>query len=317
MALSTQFRPQHKALYLAVGLALGGIAPIAQAVPITVGATASWSVGGVPGAGDSDGPVTTPPFASVDILGGDGNPGGSVFYHTFGNSAGVFGSRVSGDGTFDITGAFSYSENVTNTSGVAQNYGFDFNVIPGEIRVDSFGPLSLGDFAAADYSIEVMLTTTAGTTSVFDSAANIGLDDSGVVSFADTGSSSLGGVFSPFPGGGQYSWLNVLFSLDLGVFAPGESFTLDYLLTTNASGRFDGPCGFGGGEGEFFLAAIDGGEGCVSAGSRSGDPLGGQGFGNTLTLTQVAVVPEPGSLLLMGAAAFGLGAMRKRKGVKA
>ena len=289
-------------------------APFASQAAV-IKATADWTLDGGSPASDVDGPATS---GSVDILAGDDDGlGNSVFYHTYGNTAGNFGSRVSGDGNFDITGVFSFSNVYQNTSTSAQNAEFNFNVIPGELNVYFGGAMTGTDSLYADYSIDIMFNGT----SIWDSSAFVSLDATNGYTFGDTGSHSLNGTYN---GTGYYYWNNFSETLDLGSIAAGETFSIDYILSTTARGSFaDVDCLSGGSDGQEF-AFIDGqaveseegyGSSCGSAVARSGDPLNPHLPGNTagVNFNQPTAVPEPSILMLFGLGFAGLFAASRKK----
>lgn len=306
---------------LTIPLLLASISAPAWAVPITIEANASFQVDGGAATGDVAGPITTSSYASVDLFGtANGGAGSDVLYHSYGATDGNFGSRVSGNGTYNISSSFLYRDTVTNLAGVAQSYALDFTIAPGELSVYAGQPLQAGQSLYAAYAIAVQITSLSGTSHLFDSAADLSLDSSGLV-FNDSGVTSLGGTLA----GQQYAWHFFSESLDLGTFASGESFTLDYYLTTTATGNV-GSCGALEPEaGNDLTQPVElGGEAEVEGNSelinfpcggslaRSGDPLL---LGNISShqLLSTAAVPEPGMLLLLGVGLIGMAGTRLRK----
>lgn len=279
-------------------LALAIIAPATQALEIKAEM-----------AGTIDGgmfPTDTHVAASgnVDVIGGTTSTSSSVFYHTYGNDAGNFGSRVSGTGEYDITGIFSYKDTITNASGSASAYDFDFTVIPGEISL-SGAPTGL-EFLMAEYSIDIRVN---GAT-IWDSSANI-YKDATTSTFTDSGTFSLGGAYSDSASYSSYMWGVYTDTVALGVLGVGDSLDFEYILTSHAAGT----C-FGGGVSGFDgVGGTDGGGSCGSI-ARSGDPFN---FGTTdpgsINTGNIKVnqVSEPGSLALMGLGLLGAISARRRK----
>jgi hypothetical protein len=309
MIINSSYTPNKTALAIALTTILGSLSPSADAIPV-LNATADYEVGIGPES-DSDGPSAI----SVDILDNDIGPMGDVFYHTYGNASGNFGARVSGTDFFEITSTFSFADTYTNLTGVSQDYFFDFSIIPGEISTSEVLLSTLGSLFAS-YEIDVNLTTTIGTTSIFDSAASITTDFLTGSNFTETGTSLDGTLFN-----NSYLWDQFSASIGLGSFNAGEEFSINYTLTTNASSNIlpgSGICGFDGGEGGLDIALVDDGfrGGCMAS-ARSGDPFGLNGGNTFITSSQptsTTDVPEPAVLLLMVAGLLGvMGTRRKIK----
>ena len=96
----------------------------------TIQAEVDWTLVGSPrpGSPDIDGPATS---GYVDVLAGDSDASNNnVFYHTYGDVSGNFGSRVSGNGYYDINGLFTYKETFVNPNPFPSPASFTFTIVP-------------------------------------------------------------------------------------------------------------------------------------------------------------------------------------------
>lgn len=304
----------------------------------TIQAEVDWTLAGSsrPGSPDIDGPATS---GSVDVLAGDNDGlGNNVFYHTYGDVSGNFGSRVSGDGYYDITGLFTYKDTFVNPSSVPSPATFTFTIIPGELSAylsPSYTPTA-GQALSALYEIDIRLNGT----SIWDSSANLQYDGgTNTFSFADDPVNSLGGTLNTTATSSIYSFGPVTQTISLGTFAPGETKLFEYDLKTIATGNLpttctgspnggekpndpirptnepNGPVGMDNGNGTNGSGNGTGGYvPCGGSTARSGDPFhpnfpSGSPPG-TITVTGVvstATIPESSNLLSLLVLGGGIG----------
>lgn len=190
----------------------------------TVTASATYSLDG----GAVNTLVQGPSSGSVDVLEFTGNPS-SAGIHTYGSSDGSFGSRSSGYGVYDVTGLFVIEQTVVNTSSIAQNAIFNFEITPGTLQNDIRSLLQSGEYVAAGLTFNIQ----ANGNSVWGSSASLRTDATGTT-YQQTGAD----IYTPAAGAAPttYSVDGGHFSVDLGVVNAGESLTLRYALSTFASG---------------------------------------------------------------------------------
>jgi hypothetical protein len=304
----------------ALSLAFITITPSAMATVIT--AKVDYTIGAGAPVNATDTSSTTP--SNVDVIGSSGNPSGDIFYHTFGNTAGNFGSRVSGNGLFDITGSYTFFDSYTNSSNVSEDFNFGFTVVPGEISVSGnpMGPESL--FSSYDLSVMVDFDQD-GTfdSTIFNSFASLSKTNSDLTGQLVTSGTPLGGTLSEFFDSTTYSWGPYTDSIFVGSILPADSFDLKYVLTTTASSTVphaSQPIFECGGEGptdeirpRIFvdLEGINCDTG-GSATSRIGDPIGGF-FNVTSQPTPSRDVSAPSGIALLGLSFSIMYVSRRRK----
>lgn len=192
-------------------------------------ATASYRLDGGSTVVLSDPLSGTQSTGQVDVLAFDDAPLGysSAGLHTYGSTAGEFGSRSSGQGHYDVIGRFVISRTITNDTDTAQEARFNFVINPGllnnEIRSDLSAPGSFVD-AGIQFGIQ------RNGVQIWGSKAQLRTDVAGTV-FNQSGANlyTLAGPSTyTIQGGAQ--------SVNLGVLGAGESITVQYELSTFARG---------------------------------------------------------------------------------
>ncbi len=230
---------------------------------------------------------------------------------SFGYAVGPYGAGGNGSGVFHATGQFVRQWDITNDSGFAQNYSFNFFIYYGSMSANDNGA---GGNGYAEYMVNILRD---GSTSLFSSAAKI--ESNGTLTTSGT---ALTGAMQS---GSSYGWGGTYFTVDLGVLNPGDSTFVQYDLIGHAFGDYGFTTYDCGGDNGGYGDAGDGdlirsmttvvtpgtGQQCKLTGNSYaflGDP-------DTLNTTPIAgigvtsqAVPEPAILGLMGIglAAFGL-----------
>ncbi|NOX76201.1 MAG: PEP-CTERM sorting domain-containing protein [Gammaproteobacteria bacterium] len=294
---------EKSALSTAIWLGLAAIAPSAQAVVLNADATAT-----VGGSTISETDVGSTAVSASAFAGGTVGVASSAGR---GNDSGRTYSRAGGSGIFSAQGRIQQSMTFTNTSGVTQNYFFDFTINRGSLSAYDSAGLS-GDFVLAGNDVAITLD---GDT-LFTSSASLLNDDNGVnLSMAGT---ILG---SYAPGSEYYAWGPYTGTLSLGAFDAGQVFTLEYdILTFSSSDTLWQNCGDDGyGSDGYGNVSEVGGGGCRTSSGKSqfGDPNSVSSspiFSPTNVIgVPTTSVPEPGTLFLMGGGVLGLAFARRRK----
>ena len=145
--------------------------------------------------------------------------------HSYGGSSGVFGSRSSGAGVYDVTGSFVINLNIRNDQATAQNVTFNFYITPGVLEVTDL-PYEADQFVEAGLGFSILASNGAS----FSSTAALRSDVSGL-SFQQNGTNLYGGVSA------NRTVVGGLYSLDLGLLAAGDSVDLSYAMNSYAKGN--------------------------------------------------------------------------------
>ena len=290
---------------------------MAHAVP-TVFASQIYSVGG-------SGPFTVTDSSVADVLPFHNIGTDSIFGHTYALPAGYNGSRSSGSNNFNISGYSQYQDSFTNGGATPATFNFPFEITAGELaaQMDAAAAGQLWATVGATISLNSSLT---GSSTALTYAASMHLDNttpgSPVFAFSESGTFlsnplSLGGGVPTGSGTSYaYTWAPYLNTLSL-TLAPGETISLDYVLTSSAAGNFSslGACtgtGIGGPPGD-APELVPTSQNITSAPStcynaaigRIGDPF------NPELVPQS--VPEPSTLAMFGLGFAGALRLRRRR----
>ncbi len=224
------------------------------------------------------------------------------------NQDGWMYATAGGDNTFKAASHVQQSLVIENDSGVDQSYSFDFTILQGSLS--AYGEnYDSNEFAAAGYYVSITLDGV----SLFSSAALLQLNGSGA-SLQQYGTELAGYT----AGSDYFGWGPYSDTLDLGVFAAGESFTLSYDILAVAAGVYapendynDEWCYGGEIEGEFSDGYCGGWSYSYAQfgdpNGVSGSPIAGNVHGAPVS------VPEPGIWLLMGTGLLGFAVARRRR----
>lgn len=312
--------PMLRATLLATcsGLALAIAAPRADAAPL-VGVTWQYVIEG--GAASDSFSATDP--VELDQFPSMGAGNSSIFGHHYAYDNGSFGTGSYGSGNFNKSGTASWSNSFTNTGTTAISLVASFLIENGSVYIENYGPGTV----TAGVSAEIKVDGNA----VFTSAVDMEVVDGGTAQLTQTGAL----LESPFEslnnGYGNYSWGATLGTLNLGLLAPSQTVTVDYVLASYVTSNIT-TCG-GGGYG--YTSGLDngyggdgyggdgyggdgyGGESCyyANATARIGDPIEVQGPAFVVSMNEVST-PEPASAAVLGAGLAAL-AFRRRRAAKA
>ncbi len=243
----------------------------------------------------------------------------SAYSRGFVRDDGVMGAGADGSGeSYTSWSGISWADSYTNTSLTAEDIAFDFLIWGGSLG--TYGVNAAGESASASYWIDILVNGT----SAWSSSATLTTTSGG--SAVTEAGTSLGGTLSTWSGdGGNYFWTDTTASLDLGTLDVGETLTLEYIMGTSATGIgvMDTGTNCYGEEGEFLdsdggFQEEEGYFGCggVSSYTGIGDPFGFSAsapLAPTISGTAVASVPEPETFLLLGAGAFAMTFVSRRR----
>ena len=320
--MTANLKPKMRLLALASALL---VLPLAAQAAAAVSLTAAETLGSAVGPGSN---VMNANANGGDFFRSNSSGADSTFFHTYGTSGGVnyFGARVSGTGTFFGKTSATYTDSITNNTGVAQTVVFSFNVDNGNIGLSGSGDgyadllLSLkfgNDVVARDHG---RITYSSG---VGSCDSNRGAEDVGVLAnylSCDGGGNSATGNAGSYSASrllGAGATLNVTYDIVAEVSGMLNATTATQFCS-HGGGNFGAPTanGVGGEPDTMVFVEFPRPSGCrfFNAIARSGDPAGFSPFApGHFGLNAPAGVPEPGGLALVALALGGLATVGRRR----
>ena len=243
--------------------------------------------------------------ASVAIGTGYGSGMGAAGATAYADNLGVIGTRAGGvEQDFYANSSASSSTTVTNNTGNAMRYFYTLNIPYSRLGVYA------NWFGAGDtFSATNQYSVTVNGNSIWNSLANVQMTTAGVnlttsgqtLPWTPTnfGTSSLyvdsNTGIQGYEGGGSLELTGYSVLLDLGVWATGQSLTLDYNLFSSVSVNAPSSCGYE----------------CLNISAETGDPNGISGTPILGTITS-APVPVPSAVWLLGSGLISLIGVARR-----
>jgi hypothetical protein len=229
--LNSRLKPSM--LGLAALLALTSTALHAQVQSIV--ATGSYKLDNDPLVSDSQ---SGPPPNNVDVVAFPYSNSGpsSAVHHSYGSVDGNFGSRSSGNGVYNVMGSFTIVQTFTNTSALAQQATFNFEITPGSLSNFIGSGFGGTQFVSAGIKFDIKKDGS----SIWGSQAILTTMGTGGTTYTQTGAN----LYTPGSSPLYYSINGGSNAIDLGVINAGASFTLTYELSTFANGSTEPGAGY-------------------------------------------------------------------------